>query len=290
MSEHELIIKDYETNIAPTWCPGCGNFSIWLAVRQALVKLNILPHEVALTFDIGCNSNGANFIKGYVCHGLHGRSLPLAEGIRWANHKLKAVIAFGGDGGGFGIGLSHFLHACRRNVDILYITHDNQIYGLTTGQTSPTSEKGFVSKSTPFGNLEEPVNPSALAIISQASWVARGFAGEIQHLTDLVVKGIQHSGFSHLNVLQPCVTFNKVNTFDWFKQRVSKLENDAYQPNNRETALIKSLATNEKIPIGVLFKEQRPTYEGQISQLDKEALVEKKLGKVDLNLAVKEFR
>jgi len=290
MSLPQLTIKDYETKIAPTWCPGCGNYSIWLAVRQALIKLNILPHEIALTFDIGCNSNGANFIKGYVCHALHGRSLPVAEGIRWANHKLKAVIAFGGDGGGFGIGLAHFLHACRRNVDILYITHDNRIYGLTTGQTSPTSEKGFISKSTPYGNLEEPVNPSALAIVSQASWVARGFAGEIQQLTELIIKGIQHPGFSHLNVLQPCVTFNKVNTFDWFKQRVYKLEDTNYQPTDKKLALEKSLELNAKIPLGVLFEEAKPTYEDQIPQLDKEALVEKKLGKVDLSLALKEFR
>jgi 2-oxoglutarate ferredoxin oxidoreductase subunit beta len=290
MFENRLSIKDYETNTAPTWCPGCGNYSVWLAVRQALIKLNILPHEVALTFDIGCNSNGANFIKGYVCHGLHGRSLPVAEGIRWANHKLKAVIAFGGDGGGFGIGLAHFLHACRRNVGILYITHDNRIYGLTTGQASPTSEKGFISKSTPFGNLEEPINPSALAIVSQATWVGRGFAGDVQHLTELIIKGIQHPGFAHLNVLQPCVTFNYLNTFDWFKKRIYKLEETAYQPNNKKLALEKSLELNEKIPIGVLFEEQKSTYEDQMPQLEKEALIEKKLGKVDLSLALEEFR
>lgn len=289
MSE-SLTIKDFETKIAPTWCPGCGNYAIWLAVRQALVKLGIEPHEVVLTFDIGCNSNGANFIKGYICHALHGRSVPPAEAIRWANHKLKAVIAFAGDGGAYGIGLAHFLHACRRNVDILYITHDNQIYGLTTGQTSPTSEKGFISKSTPFGNLEEPVNPSALAIISQATWVARGFAGEVQHLTELIIQGIKHSGFAHLNVLQPCVTFNYLNTFNWFKERIYKLEEIDYQPNNRETALIKALEMNEKIPLGVLFQEQKPTYEGQIPQLNQEALVEKKLGKVDLSKAMEEFR
>ncbi len=289
MSE-SLTIKDFETKIAPTWCPGCGNHSIWLAVRQALVKMGVEPHEVVFTFDIGCNSNGANFIKGYICHALHGRSLPPAEGIRWANHKLKALIAFAGDGGGFGIGLSHFLHACRRNVDILYITHDNQIYGLTTGQTSPTSEKGFISKSTPFGNLEEPVNPSALAIISKATWVARGFAGEVQHLTDLIIQGIKHPGFAHLNILQPCVTFNYSNTFNWFKERIYKLEETDYQPNNCETALIKALEMNEKIPLGVLFQEQKPTYEGQIPQLNKEALVEKKLGKVDLSKAMEEFQ
>ena len=290
MNKKELIIKDYETSVKPTWCPGCGNYSIWLAVRQALVKLGIKPHEVAFGFDIGCNSNGANFIKGYVCHALHGRAVPPTEAIRWANHKLKAVIAFNGDGGGFGIGIGHFIHACRRNVNILYLTHDNQIYGLTTGQTSPTSAKGFVTKSTPFGNLEEPVNPSALAISSDATWVARGFAGEVQHLTDLIIKGIQHPGFAHLNVLQQCVTFNKVNTLDWFKQRVYKLEETDYQPNNKKEAWNKAQETADKIPIGILFQEQKETYQEQIPQLKEETLVEKKLGNVDLTKALKEFR
>jgi 2-oxoglutarate ferredoxin oxidoreductase subunit beta len=290
MPNNILSIKDYETPIKPTWCPGCGNFSIWLAVRQTLVKLNIQPHEVALTFDIGCNSNGANFIKGYVCHALHGRSLPPAEAIRWANHKLKAVIAFAGDGGGFGIGLGHFLHACRRNIDLLYITHDNQIYGLTTGQTSPTSEKGFVTKSTPFGNLENPINPSALAITNQATWVARGFAGEVQQLTDLIIKGIQHHGFAHLNVLQPCVTFNKLNTFDWFRKRVYKLEETDYQPTDRAKAWQKSWEIDKKIALGVLYQEQMPTYEDQLPQLAKESLVEKKLGNFDLSKALADFK
>lgn len=290
MSESKLTIKSYETPITPTWCPGCGNHTIWIALRQALVKMGIEPHEVVFTFDIGCNSNGANFIKGYICHALHGRSVPPAEAIHWANHKLKAIIAFGGDGGGFGIGIGHFIHACRRNVDILYLTHDNQIYGLTTGQTSPTSEKGFISKSTPFGNLEDPINPSALALSCDATWVARGFAGEIQHLTDLIIKGIKHPGFAHLNVFQPCVTFNYLNTFDWFKKRIYKLEETDYQPNDREKAWQKAWEIGDKIPIGVLFEEIKPTYKEQLPQLEKEALVEKKLGQVDLSKAMMEFK
>ena len=285
-----LTIKNYETPIKPTWCPGCGNHSIWLAVRQALVKMGIEPHEVVYTFDIGCNSNGANFIYGYNCHALHGRSVPPAEAIRWANHKLKAVIAFGGDGGAFGIGLAHFLHACRRNVDILYITHDNQIYGLTTGQTSPTSQKGFVTKSTPFGNLEEPINPSALALSADATWVGRGFAGEINQLSNLVVKGIKHPGFAHLNVFQPCVTFNKINTFEWFKKRVYKLEETNYKPSDRKLAWNKALEMGDKIPLGVFFEEKKETYREQIPHLKKEALVEKKLAPVDLTQAMKEFK
>jgi len=285
-----LTIKDYETPTRPTWCPGCGNHSIWVAVRQALVKLGIEPHEVVFTFDIGCNSNGANFYNGYICHALHGRAIPPAEAIRWTNHKLKAVIAFGGDGGGFGIGVGHFIHACKRNVDILYLTHDNQIYGLTTGQTSPTSEKGFVTKSTPFGNPEEPINPSALAISSNATWVARGFSGEINQLTDLIMQGIKHPGFAHLNVFQPCVTFNKLNTFEWFRKRVYKLEETDYQPNDKNKAWEKAWEMNDKIALGVLYQTKRPTYRDELPQLKNEALVEKKLGSVDLSKVLEEFK
>ena len=261
-----------------------------MAVRQALVKLGIQPHEVVFTFDIGCNSNGANVYQACISHALHGRALPPAEAIRWANHKLKAVIAVGGDGGGFGIGVGHFIHACRRNVDLLYITHDNQIYGLTTGQTSPTSPKGFISKSTPFGNLEEPVNPSALALASRATWVARGFAGELNHLADLIIKGIKHPGFAHLNIFQPCVTFNKVNTFEWFRERVYKLEDTGYQPHDRQLAWEKSWEMNGQLPIGLLYEITAPTYREQLPQLATEALVEKKLGEIDLTRALAEFR
>jgi len=286
----DLNIKNFETKICPTWCPGCGNYSIWVAVRQALVNLNIKPHEVAFTFDIGCNSNGANFLHGYICHALHGRALPPAEAIRLANHKLKAIIAFGGDGGGFGIGIGHFIHACRRNIDILYLTHDNQIYGLTAGQTSPTSEKGFKTKSTPFGNPEEPINPPALALSSEATWVARGFAGEIQHLTSLIEQGIKHPGFAHLDVFQTCVTFNKINTFEWFRSIVYKLEETDYLPNDKKKAWEKAWELNEKLPIGIFYEEKKETYKDHLPQLQNEALVEKKLSDVNLTKAMAEFK
>jgi len=285
-----LTIKDFETPIKPTWCPGCGNHSIWVAVRQALAKMGIEPHEVVFTFDIGCNSNGANFYHGYICHALHGRAVPPAEAIRWTNHKLKAVIAFGGDGGGFGIGVGHFIHACKRNVDILYLTHDNQIYGLTTGQTSPTSEKGMKTKSTPFGNPEEPVYPSALALAANATWIGRGFSGEINQLTDLIIKGIKHPGFAHLNVFQPCVTFNKVNTFEWFRKRVYKLEETDYKPTDKVKAWEKALEMGDKIPLGILYEIQKEIYLEQLPQLKNETLVEKKLGPIDLSRALKEFK
>ena len=286
----DLNVKQYETCNSPTWCPGCGNNPILIAVRKALVNLGIEPHEVAFTFDIGCNSNGANFLNGYICHALHGRSLPPAEAIRLANHNLKAIISFAGDGGGFGIGIGHFIHACRRNIDILYLTHDNQIYGLTTGQTSPTSSKGVKTKSTPFGNPEEPVNPPALALSSRATWVARGFAGEINHLTSLIEKGIKHPGFAHLDVFQPCVTFNKLNTFDWFRKRVYKLEETDYKPNDKKKAWSKAWELDEKLPLGVLYEEKKETYKDQLPQLANEALVEKKLGSVDLTKAMEEYK
>jgi 2-oxoglutarate/2-oxoacid ferredoxin oxidoreductase subunit beta len=285
-----LTIKNYETKVRPTWCPGCGNFTIWLALRQALVRLNLRPWEVAITFGIGCNSNGANFIEGYRLHSLHGRPVPCAEAIRWSNHKLKAVIAIGGDGDGFGIGLSHFLHACRRNVDILYLTHDNQIYGLTTGQVSPTTSKGMKTKSTPFGSIDEPLNPAALAITNGATFVARGFAGETEHLTNLIVAGIKHRGFSLVDVFQPCVTFNTLNTFDWFRKRVYKLETTDYKPEDKELAWKKSWELGEKIPVGILYEEQRELDRDQLPQLAKEALVEKSLAGINLEKAMLEYR
>ncbi|MBU1036771.1 2-oxoacid ferredoxin oxidoreductase [Patescibacteria group bacterium] len=285
-----LNIKSYETPVKPSWCPGCGNHAIWVALRQALVKMKIKPWEVAFTFGIGCNSNGANFIKGYILHALHGRPLPCAEAIRWTNHKLKAVIAIGGDGDSFGIGLSHFIHACRRNVDVLYLTHDNQIYGLTTGQTSPTSVKGFKSKSTPFGNIEEPINPLALALSNGASFVARGFAGETEHLTSLIINGIKHRGFALIDVFQPCITFNHLNTFAWFRERVYKLEETNYQPTNKKLAWQKSLELGHKIPLGLFYQERKATYFDELPQLKKEALVEKSLKNINLNKALEEYQ
>jgi 2-oxoglutarate ferredoxin oxidoreductase subunit beta len=244
----------------PTWCPGCGDFGVVAAVELAVKKLQIPSHDVVIVSGIGCSSNLPHFLSSYGFHGIHGRALPVAEGVRWANHGLT-VIATGGDGDGFGIGAGHFVHTMRRNVDMTYVTMDNQIYGLTTGQASPTSMMGAKTKSTPTGVIENPLDPIALALASGATFVARGFSGDVKHMADLVAQGIQHKGFAFVDALSPCVTYNKLNTFDWFRQRVYKLESAGHDPSDLTKAWQRALEWGDKIPIGLFYKTDRPTYE-----------------------------
>jgi 2-oxoglutarate/2-oxoacid ferredoxin oxidoreductase subunit beta len=249
-----------KSDIKPTWCPGCGDFGVVAAVEMALKRLKIPSHNVVLVSGIGCSSNLPHFLASYGFHGIHGRVLPLAEGIRWANHGLT-VIGTGGDGDGFGIGAGHFVHAMRRNVDLTYVTMDNQIYGLTTGQASPTSTLGHKTKSTPNGVIENPIDPVALALAAGATYVARGFSGDVKHLADLVANGIQHRGFAFVDVFSPCVTYNKINTFDFFRQRVYKLESAGHNPSDLVAAWQRALEWGDKIPIGLFYKTEKPTYE-----------------------------
>ncbi|MFG1530471.1 MAG: thiamine pyrophosphate-dependent enzyme [Thermoplasmata archaeon] len=252
-----LITK---SDTKPTWCPGCGDYGVVAAVEMAVKKLGLPSHEVVIVSGIGCSSNLPHFLSSYGFHSIHGRALPVAEGIRWANHGLT-VIGTGGDGDGFGIGAGHFVHAMRRNVKLTYVTMDNQIYGLTTGQASPTSMMGQKTKSTPRGVIENPVDPIALALASGATYVARGFSGDVKHLAELVANGLRHRGFAFVDVMSPCVTYNKINTFDFFRQRVYKLESSGHDPTNIVTAWQRALEWGDKIPIGLFYKADRPTYE-----------------------------
>jgi len=249
-----------KSDTKPTWCPGCGDFGVVAAIEMALKRLAIPNHNVVLVSGIGCSSNLPHFLSSYGFHAIHGRAIPVAEGIRWANHGLT-VIGTGGDGDGFGIGAGHFVHAMRRNIDLTYVTMDNQIYGLTTGQASPTSRLGQKTKSTPTGVIENPVDPISLALASGATYVARGFSGDVKQLADLVAGGIQHKGFAFVDVFSPCVTYNKINTFDFFRQRVYKLESAGHDPTDIVRAWERSLEWGEKIPIGLFYKTDRPTYE-----------------------------
>ena len=249
-----------KSDTKPTWCPGCGDFGVVAAVEGALKRLQIPSHNVVIVSGIGCSSNLPHFLSAYGFHGIHGRALPVAEGIRWANHGLT-VIGTGGDGDGFGIGVGHFVHAMRRNIDLTYVTMDNQIYGLTTGQASPTSTLGQKTKSTPHGVIEAPIDPIALALASGATYVARGFSGDVKQLTDLVTGGIQHKGFALVDVFSPCVTYNKLNTFDFFRQRVYKLESAGHDPSDIVKAWQRALEWGDKIPIGLFYRTERPTYE-----------------------------
>jgi 2-oxoglutarate ferredoxin oxidoreductase subunit beta len=250
----QLMLTDLKGKVDPDWCPGCGDFGVLAAFQKALVELQIPAHNVVTISGIGCSSNLPGYINTYGMHTLHGRSLAVATGLKLANHELTVVVT-GGDGDGFGIGGNHFVHSMRRNVDLLYIVMDNQIYGLTTGQTSPTSRVGMKTKSMPFGNIESPINPISLALAAGATFVARGFSGEQKHLTELIKEGIQHKGFSFLDVFSPCVTYNHDNTYQWFRPRVKKLEDDtAYDSTDWKAAMEKSLLWGEEIPIGKFFE------------------------------------
>src|SRR6195256_5183236 len=251
---NHVAMADLKGKVEPDWCPGCGDFGVLAAVQKALVELQIPNHNVVTISGIGCSSNFPGFINTYGMHTLHGRALVVATGVKLANHDLTVLVT-GGDGDGFGIGGNHFVHSTRRNVDLLYIVMDNQIYGLTTGQTSPTSRVGMKTKSMPFGNIETPVNPISLALAAGATFVARGFSGEQKHLTELIKQGIEHKGFSFIDVFSPCVTYNHDNTFQWFRPRVKKLEdNPEYDSTDWSAAMQKSLLWGDEIPIGKFFE------------------------------------
>ena len=250
----QLTLAELKGKVDPDWCPGCGDFGVLSAIQKALVELQIPNHNVVAISGIGCSSNLPGFINTYGMHTLHGRALAVATGLKLANHELTVLVT-GGDGDGFGIGGNHFVHAMRRNIDLLYIVMDNQIYGLTTGQTSPTSRIGMKTKSMPFGNIEAPVNPISLALAVGATFVARGYSADQKHLTELIKRGIEHKGFSFLDVFSPCVTYNHDNTYQWFKPRVKKLEDDPkYDPSVWTAAMEKSLLWGEEVPIGRFFE------------------------------------
>ena len=250
----ELSMADLKGKVDPDWCPGCGDFGVLAALQKALVELQIPTHNVVTISGIGCSSNLPGYVNTYGMHTLHGRALAVATGLKLANHELTVLVT-GGDGDGFGIGGNHFVHSMRRNVDLLYIVMDNQIYGLTTGQTSPTSRIGMKTKSMPFGNIESPINPISLALAAGATFVARGYSGEQKHLTELIKLGIEHRGFSFLDVFSPCVTYNHDNTYQWYRPRLKKLEEESdYEPSDWTAAMEKSLLWGDEIPIGKFFE------------------------------------
>lgn len=265
--------KLIESACFPTWCPGCGNFGIWAAVKQAISELEINYENLVFVYGVGCHGNMADFIKAYGFHGLHGRALPLAAGIKLANHKLT-VICQVGDGDCLGEGMGHFIAAIRANYDIKILIHNNGVYGLTTGQTSPTSQTGFVSKSTPSGVIEKPVNPTALAILSGATFVARSFTQNINLTKNLIKAAILHSGISVIDLLQPCVSFNKKFGYDFFREKTYELEN--HNSADFQAALNKSLETLDRgrIPLGLFYEEKRKPYHVLQPAITDKSLVE----------------
>ncbi len=284
-----MKIQDFDTNYKSTWCPGCGNFGILIALKQALVELGLKPENVLVIGGIGCSGNVINFIRTYAWHSLHGRAVPTAVGAKLANQDLT-VIVLAGDGDGYGEGMGHFIHSIRGNADITYITHDNKLYSLTTGQAAPTANRGTKTKSTPEGVIEIAANPVNLALSAGCTFVARGFAGKADHLKEIFKSAISHPGFSLVDVFQPCVTFNKVNTFKWYFDRLYNLDEKAgYNRRDLLSAFQQGLIWGDKIPYGVFYQGTRPTYGHNLPQLKGRALVKRPVAVRNVSALAKEF-
>jgi 2-oxoglutarate ferredoxin oxidoreductase subunit beta len=277
--------KEFRNNVKPNWCPGCGDFSVQAAMQRAFANVGLEPEEVAIVSGIGCSGRISGYINAYGFHGIHGRSLPIAQGVKMANRELT-VLASGGDGDGFAIGMGHTVHAIRRNLDITYIVMDNQIYGLTKGQNSPRSARGFVNtKYTPAGSIEQEIMPLEIALSAGATFIAQGVSSNLKQLTTLIEEGINHKGFSFINVFSPCVTYNKINTYDWFKERVVDLDGDeSYDPSNRITAMQKIMETNG-LATGLIYQRKDISpYEDLVPGFKKEALA-----KQDISINKEQF-
>ncbi|MGY3481076.1 MULTISPECIES: 2-oxoacid:ferredoxin oxidoreductase subunit beta [Staphylococcus] len=277
--------KDFRNNVKPNWCPGCGDFSVQAAIQKAAANVGLEPEEVAIITGIGCSGRLSGYVNSYGVHGIHGRSLPLAQGVKMANKDLT-VIASGGDGDGYAIGMGHTIHALRRNMNMTYIVMDNQIYGLTKGQTSPSSAQGFVTKSTPKGNIEKNVAPLELALSSGATFVAQGFSSDIKGLTKMLEDAINHDGFSFVNVFSPCVTYNKVNTYDWFKENLTNIDEiEDFDTTDKQKATQKVLEYHSLLK-GIVYQDtETPSYESQIEEMEGTALAKK-----DIHLDEQQFK
>ena len=253
-----LTAKDFKGKIDPDWCPGCGDFGVLRGLQTACAELGLQPHEIVTVSGIGCSSNFPGFFHAYGMHTLHGRALAVATGLQMANHTLTVIVT-GGDGDGYGIGGNHFMHTSRRNVDLTYLVMDNQIYGLTTGQVSPTSLVGMKTKSTPFGSVEQPLNPITTAIMAGATFVARGYTGDQKQLQELMSKAIQHKGFALIDIFSPCVIFNHDNDYAFFRSRIKRLEDGEHDAGDWKTACEKAMVWGDTIYTGLFFQTLRPT-------------------------------
>lgn len=256
----QLTPKDFATATPSWWCAGCGDFGVLAALKQACAELGLQPKDVAFISGIGCSGKISGYLHSYAFHGVHGRALPTATAVKLANKDLTVIVA-GGDGDGYAIGAGHFLHAVRRNPNMTYIVMDNQTYGLTKGQSSPTSMLGYLSGTSPSGNPDAPLNGLAVALAAGGTFLARGFSSEPKAMVELIKEAVLHPGLGIVEVMSPCVTFNKVNTYKWFKENVYHLSDiEGYDPSNRAKAF-EIMTQVGKIPLGVFYKEIRPTLE-----------------------------
>jgi 2-oxoglutarate ferredoxin oxidoreductase subunit beta len=272
-------IAEFKAEVTPDWCPGCGDFGVLNALFNVSAELGLQPHEILVVSGIGCSSNLPGYFRTYGVHSLHGRAVPFATGAKLANPGMTVIVT-GGDGDGYGIGLNHFVQAMRRNINLTYIVMNNEIYGLTTGQVSPTSEPGTKTKTTPHGNLEGMLNPLALALASGCGYVARGFSGQPKHLLKLYKDAIAYPGFALVDVFSPCVTFNKHNTYDWFRKRLFRLEDAGHDATNFRSAIDAALQWGDRIPIGLFYRNPDPpsSLDEQDPGLQSGVLVRQSLG------------
>ncbi len=282
-----MELEDFDSSDPVAWCGGCGNFGMQAALKMALVKLGKKPQELLLVSGIGQAAKMPHYINVNFFNGLHGRALPAAAAAKIANRELTVIVTTG-DGDCYGEGGNHFLHNIRRNVDMTVIVHDNQIYGLTKGQASPTSEPGMKTKIQPGGVILSAFPPLEAALALGCGFVARGYAAEKEHLAELILAGIAHKGFSLIDVFQPCRSFNKLNTFEWYAQRVYKVGPE-HDPANKAAAQALA-AERERLPIGIIYKKEKPSY-GELSGLDgMKPLADSDIGNIDLSPALADFR
>ncbi|MBA2124231.1 2-oxoacid ferredoxin oxidoreductase [bacterium Unc6] len=280
--------KDFLSSDSPTWCPGCGNFGVLTALKKAIVNINKEPKDILLVSGIGQAAKLPHYIKCNCFNGLHGRALPVAVAAKIANHKLTVIVTTG-DGDCYGEGGNHLLHNIRRNVDITVIVHNNQIYGLTKGQASPTTDIGYVTQFQPQGVFEEPLHPVSMAISLGCGFVARGYSADTKHLSWLIGEAIRYKGFSLVDVLQPCVVFNKKNTYQWYSEKAYKLE-PSYDSSDKVLALQKADEWDNKIPLGIIYKKQKQTFEEKTGLYNLPPLIEQDIENIDITIALEEFK
>lgn len=284
-----LDLNIYDSHEECAWCPGCGDFGILAALKQALAELKLMPHEVVISSGIGQAAKLPHYINVNGFNGLHGRAVPPAVGIKLVNKDLKVIID-SGDGDSYGEGGNHLLHNIRRNIDITHFVHDNQIYGLTKGQGSPTTEKGQKTSMQFDGTNIEAFKPLAFAITAGATFVARSFSGDKEHLVGIMKQAILHKGYSLVDILQPCVTFNHVNTFKWYKENTYKLE-DSYNPSDKFEALKKAMEWEDRIPLGIIYKEEKTEYTEAVSHLTEgKPLIDRQWKPQDAKRFLEDFR
>ncbi len=284
-----MDINGFKSNDEITWCPGCGDFGILNALKKALLNLGKEPKDILLVSGIGQAAKLPHYIKCNCFNGLHGRAIPPAAAAKIANRELTVIVTTG-DGDCYGEGGNHLIHNIRRNVDITVIVHNNQIYGLTKGQASPTTDLGYKTKVQANGVILEPMRALEMAIALGCGFVARGYSANSEHLCRLIGEGIKHKGFSLIEVLQPCVTYNKKNTYEWYAKRIYKIEDGvSYEPRDKIAALQKAAEWEERIPIGVIYRNEGQSYEDRSGINEIPPLVEGVIEDIDIGEALKEF-